>query len=110
MANTTGVPQFAAPFSVGDDGLVKTVEQNSVDDVAACVYNIITCPQGMKPGDPQFGIPWPLFQTVPLNTGAILSAVQRIEPRADVQISEVAVAFNAAIRDVQVRVGVTSTS
>jgi phage baseplate assembly protein W len=96
-----------APFRLDVTGRPVYVEQDSPADVAACVYRILSCPQGAKPGDPDFGIPWPLFQTAPLNTQAILAAVQQIEPRADLSISEVADAFNAAIRDLTVNVGVT---
>jgi phage baseplate assembly protein W len=79
-------PQLDAPFRLNADGTPATVQQNSIADVAACVYNILACPTGAKLGDPTFGTPSLLFQTVPVNTAAMVTAIQRLEPRATVEI------------------------
>ncbi len=86
MANAITTPQFDAPFRLDATGVPVTVEQDSIADIAACVYNILSCPQGFKTGDPQFGIPPLLFKTVPLNVTGIAAAIQRLEPRATTQI------------------------
>jgi phage baseplate assembly protein W len=90
MSNPT-TPQFSYPFSIDSTGTAESnpnyglpvvVEQNSPEDVAACVANIVVCPQGSKMGDPSFGVPSVLFQTLPVNTNGILAAIQKLEPRA----------------------------
>jgi hypothetical protein len=64
-------------------------------------------PAGREARRPELEIPWPLFQTAPLNIAAILTAVPKLEPSADLAIVEVADAFDAAIRDMTVNVVVS---
>lgn len=108
MADVT-IPQFDAPFRLDDNGLAVVVEQNSPSDVAACVYNVLTCPVGDKLGDPSFGVPSLLFSTVPLNTAGILAAIQRLEPRVAAMVSDTPDAVGQAVRDVLVQLGVQGT-
>jgi phage baseplate assembly protein W len=103
---TITTPQFDAPFRLDHDGQVATVEQGSPADVAACVYNIAVCPQGAKLGDPAFGVPSLLFNTIPLNTSGLLAALRKFEPRATLEITDVANAVNAAIQNLTVNVQV----
>lgn len=79
---TVVTPQFDAPFRLNPDGTPALVEQDSPQDVGACIYNISVCLQGEKLGDPNFGVPSLLFQTVPLQTQTKIAAIRRLEPRA----------------------------
>lgn len=102
------LPQFGGPFRLGRDGKPVTVQQDTPEEIGAAIYNIVTCPQGAKFGDPEFGVPSLLFQTAPLNMDALIAAVQRWEPRASLAVSEHADALSQAIRDVAL-VGVITT-
>lgn len=83
-------PQFDYPFRLDSNGLAVVVEQDSPQDVAACVTNIVICLQGQKLGDPAFGVPSLLFKPVPLQTQAKIAAIQRLEPRATLSSADIA--------------------
>jgi hypothetical protein len=91
----SGPPQFDAPFRLDTSGHPVMVEQDSSEEIGAAVYNIVICPQGAKLNDPTFGTPSPLFGNAPLDTTAIIKAVQAREPRAN------ATAVQETIRVVQ---------
>ena len=63
-------PHFPAHFAFTADG-VATVEQDSPEDVAACVFRTAVCPIGWREDTPEFGIRSPLFKTVPLELDAL---------------------------------------
>ena len=104
---TVGIsnPHFNSPFGLGTNGRVIVNEQNSISDVESAVLDIMLCPQGAKLGDPNFGIPWPLFQTIPLNTSGIYNAVTQQEPRATLTIEAMNNIWNAAQQQLTVQVG-----
>jgi hypothetical protein len=94
---------LAQPFVIGAKG-AAVVPQDSPEDKAACVYRIAVCPEGFREDDPSFGIPELAFQTVPLDLTAAEDAIERLEPRAELQTSEQAEAMNQAIRIVTMEV------
>jgi hypothetical protein len=98
-------PHFNSLFALGANGRVLCNEQNSPDDVTAACLNLLLCPQGAKLGDPTFGVPPLLFQTIPLDTSGITQALATQEPRATTNITSVNNAFNAAIQQMTVQVG-----
>lgn len=73
---------FDAPFRLGPDGQVVTVEQGSPEEIGAAILNVISCLQGEKLEDPQFGIPNILFKN-DVDLDAVIQAVQRLESRPD---------------------------
>lgn len=77
-------PQWDSPFRINPDGLVAEVAQGSTEEIGGQIYNVLTCPQGAALSDPDFGIPTPLFGSLPLNTAAIVKAVQALVPGATV--------------------------
>lgn len=87
------VPHFALPlrFVAGagkTDALAAvTVEQDSLDDVAACVECVIRYRPGERLDNPAFGIDDPVFVTT-LDTEAMLAAISDQEPRAEVAIED----------------------
>jgi phage baseplate assembly protein W len=83
----TELPHFAAPFRLTTAGAAVD-EQDSLQEVQACVMNAVACPQGYRLDLPAFGIPDPLFQTVPIDTEQIRQAVSRYEPRPDIQVTD----------------------
>lgn len=74
---------FQYPFQFSAAGGALTVEQGSFQEVLSCVRAVIACPVGACPELPTFGIPDPTFQTAPPGSGALVSAVQQWEPRAE---------------------------
>jgi len=98
-------PHFNSPFGLGTNGRVLVNDQNSISDVESAIFDILVCPLGAKLGDPTFGIPSPLFSTVPLDTSGILQACQQLEPRATLTIDSISNVFNAAIQQMTVQVG-----
>lgn len=81
------LPTFTAPFTF-TSGVANAVEQDSIDDVASCVRNIVSCVQGFRDDLPDFGIPDPLFQAAPFNLQATQEAIGRWEPRAVLNVQQ----------------------
>lgn len=96
-------PHIAVPFTITRDG-VATVEQDTPQEIANCVYNICVCPRGYRDDQPSFGIPDPTFGPVPVDVGAIESAIEEWEPRADLTIHEQAEGANRALRKLGIEV------
>lgn len=94
------------PWALGPTGKVAVNEQDSVEEVAACVWAIATCVKGQMHMLPDFGVVSPLFQTVPLDLSQIVAAVEAQEPRAKIMATEQPDAFMAAIRNILLTVEV----
>lgn len=100
--NSVTLPHFAGPFQFMANGKPVVVQQDSTEDIASSLYNILICPQGAKLDDPTFGIPTPLFGTFPLNWSPALAAVADLEPRAQTtSLAQSLNALNAGEVDVQ---------
>lgn len=80
---------FTYPFTFGPTGAANVAEQDSDQEIASCVANILVCPPGFRADLPDFGSPDPTFGTVPLNTEAERVAIARYEPRAHTVLSEI---------------------
>lgn len=97
-------PQFAFPLTfVGST--IAVVEQDSADDIRACVEVIIRYPLGLRPELPDFGVPDQTFtQGDQIDTDVLLAAVARWEPRAATLAAELAITPDLLIRQVTVNV------
>lgn len=78
-------PHFAQPFQFGGiNGGALTNEQDTSDDVATCVKNIIIYPLGFRDDFPDFGVPEMVFRMI--TTAPIIDRIGGIladlEPRA----------------------------
>lgn len=102
----TDLPHFQAPFSFNGAGVANVVEQDSVEEVGSCVYNVVVCMQGQRLDEPDFGIADPMFAAAPVDIAGIEDVVTTWEPRADLALSEHGDAVNAALRTVQIDVQV----
>jgi hypothetical protein len=102
----TVLPHIAFPWTLNRDGRVVVNEQDSVEEVAACVWAIATCVKGQMHMLPNFGATSPLFQAVPLDLSALVEAVEAQEPRARIMATEQPDAFSAAIRNILLTVEV----
>lgn len=99
------LPHFAAPFTFTNAG-ANVVEQDSVEDVASCVYNIASCPVGFITHNPDFGVDDLSFATVPVNTIGLVEEVGDQEPRAILMATESGSPLNVSLRNIQLRVSV----
>lgn len=84
--SSVNLPHFNLPFMmISKNGVpqgIQVVEQDTTEEVLACVTAIVDCPVGAIPQLPSFGIPTPTFNIAPLDPSEIIAAIERIEPRA----------------------------
>lgn len=81
-------PHFAVPFTLTDDGTdVAVVDQGSAEEIRTCERVIASCPIGARIERPDFGIPWPLFKTQPLDVTGVQAALRNLEPRGEIRIT-----------------------
>ena len=78
-------PQLAHPFRV-EGGDVATFDQDSIEEIRACVLASLRTRFGSRMDEPEFGAPNLLFKRHPGHPmpDAYLRAVERDEPRASV--------------------------
>lgn len=102
------VPHFAVPFTISTqlNGTISADvnEQDSLEDILACVQTITVCPIGAWIDQPTFGIPSPVFANTPVGTTGITQALGTWEPRAATAASEFPDEFDAATRHINVNV------
>lgn len=85
------IPHLSFPYEFGSYN-----EQDTIDDITACVAAILSCPQGFRQEEPTFGISDQAFRQSGANLPELRSAVARWEPRAQIkadQIIDAAVAY-----------------
>lgn len=95
-------PHFDLPFRLGAAAAV--VEQDTVDDVANCVYLLIRTHLGSRPEATAFGIRDLAFSTIPLDKNEIRDVISSSEPRAAAIIAERVDAFDSLIDHVVIEV------
>lgn len=76
-------PHFAFPFRVAN-GRVAVNEQDSPDDVAACVQAVLRTRPGERDALPNFGSPDLTFHQLPVDPDTLADLVEGWEPRARV--------------------------
>jgi hypothetical protein len=75
------VPHFQFPFVINGNS-AAVVEQDSYEEILSTVQVIVACEIGTCPELPTFGRPDLTFSQAPIDTSALLAAVQQWEPRA----------------------------
>jgi hypothetical protein len=79
------VPHFNLPFqwdaAVGGTN-AAVVEQDSLEDISACVTAAMLTRIGQRTSEPTFGITEPAFELQPLDVNQIVQEVAVNEPRA----------------------------
>lgn len=81
------IPKLRIPLEMGALGL-RTVEQDSVDEVAACAYAVLATPRGARLEEPDFGVEEPVFEELPVDTEEWIDALAEWEPRAEVETTQ----------------------
>src|SRR3954447_13084046 len=101
-------PHFQLPFRFESvKGVLEAAvhEQDTVDEIATCVEVVIRCPIGFRDELPEFGVPTTaLFNQAPLDLAKARGAVNRWEPRADVDYSESGSIFDEGIRNIGIQI------
>jgi phage baseplate assembly protein W len=103
----TDVPHFALPFQFATPGAIVT-EQDSLDEIAACVYAILVCPLGFRVESPLFGIVDQTFAMPAPDLDMVRNAIETWEPRAAALLAESPDALDELIARVEVQVQVRS--
>lgn len=99
-----GVPKFRWPFQMQplNQG-AAVVEQDSVQEVAQCVYAILATEEGTRPELPDFGLEDSAFKLGGLDLELIRDVAEEWEPRADLLTEST---WSQLLQEVKVRVGV----
>jgi phage baseplate assembly protein W len=81
------VPHFAQPFRFSTP-FAAVSEQDSLDEIADCVYAILVCPLGFRVESPLFGLPDQTFAMPAPDLDEIREAIESWEPRAAALLAE----------------------
>jgi phage baseplate assembly protein W len=81
----TDVPHFAFPLRYVN-GHAQVNEQDSMDDIEACVTAICLTSPGQRVELPDFGIEDPAFGQEPIPTAPLVSQIQTFEPRVTIMV------------------------
>lgn len=81
------IPHMAFPFAV-HSGAVAATDQDSEEDVFACVTLIASIPEGSVLELPTMGVPDLAFSQQPTDPQAVVKAILAQEPRATVDVIE----------------------
>lgn len=103
----TDLPHFSLPFTVAS-GQAVVVEQDTTDDVVACVVAILLCPRGYRTELPGFGLDDPTFTEARPDIDAITRAITEWEPRADTVLATEPDDFDALVHYVSIYLGTRS--
>jgi phage baseplate assembly protein W len=94
------VPHFAYPFRLVG-GAPAVNEQDSLDDVAACVSAALLTSPGDRDERPEYGVSDPTFSVLPMDPDALVAEVQTWEPRARILADEDPSGFAEAVERVR---------
>lgn len=86
MATTIGIPHLSFPPKIGGGGHFDVVEQDSEEDVLACVYVALKTPLGTRNYVPNFGVDDFTFEAAAPITD-LQEQIQVSEPRASLDLS-----------------------
>jgi hypothetical protein len=82
-----GRPHLAFPPRIGSGGHLDTVEQDSDEDILACVYVALKTPIGTRLYVPNFGVSDYTFGFV-VPVSELQTEIQTSEPRANTELSQ----------------------
>jgi phage baseplate assembly protein W len=95
----TDVPRLAWPMTLSGTRLA-TIEQDSDDDINQCVRLVLLHRVGDRDDQPDMGVPDDTFAEQPLDTAAIVAAVERHEPRVAALAGSTIDSINSAIAEI----------
>lgn len=83
MTRVARIPKLRVPLRV-ENGRLGICEQDSQENIAACVYTVLSYERGSRIEDGNFGIEDPSFAQLPVDTAEWLEQIAIYEPRATV--------------------------
>lgn len=95
------------PFRIQESGYgVAAVEnqQDTIEDISACVELSIRTPRGFRPEAPEFGVTDQTFASPRVDIGQLTSEIVKDEPRAEL-VSEIVPDPDVLIQRVLLKVG-----
>lgn len=101
----TDTPHFAFPLRYAN-GHAQVNEQDSMDDIEACVTAICLTSPGDRVELPDFGIVDPAFGQEPILTAPLISQIEAYEPRVSILVNAAPDQFDAAVVNVAIQMGV----
>lgn len=102
-AASVQVPHFALPLRY-TNGHAVVNEQDSLDDIADCVYAVCVTNPGDRDEMPDFGLLDMTFDQEPIPAAAAANQILVWEPRAQVLIDVSTTKFDEAVNKAQVNV------
>lgn len=99
----TDTPHFDYPFRLKGSSFAE-VEQDTMDDLVACIEAALLTPQGFRDEIPSFGITETTFQTQPIRSQQMMDEIVQHEPRANLLMDQEPNKFNQMIADVAMKV------
>ncbi len=78
------IPKLRVPLRV-ENGRLGICEQDSQENVAACVYTVLSYERGSRLEDVDFGIEDPTFSQMPLDVEEWREQLSVYEPRAEIE-------------------------
>ena len=101
------IPHFDIPFRYV--GIAPAVnDQDSVNDIAACVYAVCVTNPGDRDEMPDFGVTDPAFQQQPIATSVMAAQISEWEPRVHTLIDIEPTAYDIAVVNANIGVEVQS--
>jgi phage baseplate assembly protein W len=82
------VPHLDIPLRFDGTGHLAVVEQDTVDDIAACVEAVLRTRPGERSELPNFGTSAILFTELPVDRETLVAQIKQWEPRAGLLIEE----------------------
>lgn len=101
----TDVPHFSLPFRFAHPQAAVS-EQDSLDEIADCVYVVLVCPTGFRVELPAFGLPDPAFSMPAPDLDEIRDVIETWEERAGVLLDQQPDVLDALIARIGVNVQV----
>jgi|SRR5215831_5442769 len=101
------VPHFSLPFRFANPQAAVN-EQDSLDEIADCVYAILVCPAGYRVELPLFGLQDPTFAMPAPDLDVMRDTIETWEERAAVLLDEHPDVVDELIARVLVNVNVRS--
>lgn len=102
------VPHFAFPLTFSGGTFAK-VDQDTDDDLDKSINVLLLTPLGSREELPQYGVPDLLSAQMPYQTGPILAALSRWEPRAAVLLSSSPDALDQKVQHLLAEIGSVSS-
>lgn len=103
----TDAPHFSLPFRFASPAAAVT-EQDSIDEIADCVFAVLVCPVGFRVESPLFGLPDQTFAMPAPDLDEIRDAVESWEPRAAALLATEPDAVDELVAHVEVLVQLRS--